>query len=376
MKELPPDLNALFFFKKYFIYLLIFLIPSFSFATTKDVKVVYWANTIPKSVFDDFEKETGLKIISTVFDSDELLEAKLYAGLTGFDVIILSANPFLPNHLKAQFYQKIDKSKLSNYKHLDPIILEKLNNYDPGNLYTIPFSWGTAGIGADQDKVLKIMPNAPLHSWKIFFDPLILQKFQKCGIAMVDSSTEIIPLMLNYLGYSPHSLDRSELNEAKNALLKIRPYIKEINNSNYISNFANGNLCLALGWSGNILQARDAAHESKNGINISYHLANEMTPMWIETLAIHHAAPNLEGAHQFLNYMMRPEVAAFIANETGFANGNKSSHSFIKPHLINDKTLFPSNEIIQQFHMDHPAPLGYEKDRVRAWEQFKSGNKD
>lgn len=369
-------MNAAFFYKNYLICFLFFLTPYLSFAATKDVKIFYWANAIPKSVFTDFEKETGLNTISTIFDSDELLEAKLYAGLTGFDVIILTANPFLPNHLKAKFYQKLDKSKLPNYKNLDPLILKKLLNYDSDNLYTIPFSWGSAGMGIDRDKVLKIMPDAPINSWKLFFDPNILKNFQKCGIAVVDSSTEILPLMLHYLGYDPHSLKLDELNHAKEALLKIRPYIKEINNSNYISNFANGDLCLALGWSGNILQARNAARESKNGINITYHLANELTPMWIDIMAIHHEAPNPDGAHQFLNFMMRPDIAARITNETGFANGNLSSHPLIEPDLINDKTLFPPPEIIERFHMDHPAPLRYEQKRVRVWEQFKSNSKE
>jgi putrescine transport system substrate-binding protein len=352
--------------------MLSFFLASNLSAASEDIKVFYWANTIPRSVFEDFEKETGIHIIATIFDSDELLEAKLYAGLTGFDVIILTANPFLPNHLKAQFYQKLDKSKLNNYKHLDPAILRKLDFYDPGNAYAIPFSWGTAGIGMDAKKILEIMPNAPVQSWKIFFEPDILKNFQKCGVSMVDSPTEVIPLMLGYLGYNPHSLKLNELDHAMQRLRLIRPYIKEINNSNYISNFANGDLCLALGWSGNIIQARDAARNAKKGIDIEYKFANELTPMWIDIIAIHHEAPNADGAHKFLNFMMKPEISARITNETGFANGNLSSRAFISPHLLNDTVLFPSAEKIEHFHMDKPAPLRYEQKRVRAWEQFKS----
>jgi putrescine transport system substrate-binding protein len=356
------------------LYILFFcFIHSIGLGAPSQLNIYVWAHSISKQIIRDFEKKHDIKINMSFFDSDEVMEAKLYAGLTGFDLIMTSANPFLPNHLKAKFYQKLDKSKLPHYKHLDRIILKRLDEYDPGNNYAVPMLWGVAGIGYNPAKIKTIMPDAPINSWAMIFDPDIIAKFAKCGVAMLDVPTEVIPLMLGYHGKNPLSLTKQDLEFATEKLLQIRPYIKRINSQNYVSQLANGEICLALGWSADIMNARQYAKEANKGVTVEFAFAKELTPIHIDVFAIPTEAKHVDNAHKFIDFMLQPEIIALATEDTFYSNANPDSKKYLPKEIAESNVIFPASNDIMKYIMDKPAPLRYEQMRIRAWQRFKKG---
>ena len=342
-------------------------------ATTAEqvVNVYNWSDYIAPDTITNFEKETGIKVRYDVFDSNEVLEAKLLAGNTGYDIVVPSAN-FVSRQIKAGIFQPLDKSKLPNAKNLDPAVMQVLAGYDPDNQHVLPYLWGTTGIGYNVAKVKERMNDAPITSWDMLFKPEIAARFKDCGISVLDTASEVVPIMLRYLNLPTGSQSEEDLATAEAALLQVRPYIKYFHSSQYINDLANGELCLVMGWSGDIFQARDRAAEANNGNDIAYVIPKEGTLMWFDTMAIPKDAPHVENAYKFLDYILRAEVAAAISNSVQYANGNAASMPMMDTKLATDPVVYPDQATRATLFPNVVNPPDYDRLVTRAWTRIKT----
>jgi putrescine transport system substrate-binding protein len=335
------------------------------------VNVYNWSDYIDESILEDFEKETGIKVVYDVFDSNDILETKLLAGGTGYDVVVPTGG-FLSRQIQAGVFQKLDKSKLTNLGNMWDVVSKRTAIYDPGNAYSINYMWGTTGIGYNVKKIAERMPDAPVDSWKLIFDPEILAKFADCGVFLLDASEEIIPAALNFIGEDPNSHDPKVIEKANDVLMAIRPYIQKFHSSEYINALANGDICIAVGWSGDVLQARDRAAEADNGVEISYSTPVEGALMWFDQMAIPKDAPHTDNAHKFINYIMRPEVMAKASNYVYFANGNKASQELLDQEVIGDTAIYPAAAALETLYITTPYPPKVQRVVTRLWTKVKS----
>ncbi len=338
----------------------------------KVVNVYNWSDYIDPKTLEAFTKETGIKVNYDVFDSNEVLQTKLLAGNTGYDVVVPSAS-FLELQIKAGVFQKLDKAKLPNWKNLDPDILKRVGLHDPGNQYAVNHMWGTDALGYNIDKIKAIDPNAPLDSWNMLFDPKEAAKFKDCGISVLDAPDEVIGVALAYLGKDPNSEKAEDLKAAEDLLMKIRPYIRMIHSSQYIDALANGEICLSLGWSGDILQSKSRAEEAKQGVKIGLSVPKEGTIIWFDMYAIPADAPHPDNAHAFINYMMRPEVAAANSNFVHYANGNAASVPLIDPAVHNDPGVYPPKETMDKLFPNLARTAEFTRQMNRTWTRFTTG---
>lgn len=341
-------------------------------AQDRVVNVYNWSDYIDESILEDFTKETGIKVVYDVFDSNEVLETKLLAGGTGYDVVVPTGT-FLGRQIQAGAFQKLDKSKLENLKNLWPEIMQRIEKYDPGNEYAINYMWGTTGIGYNVEKVKEIMPDAPVDSWDMVFNPEIAAKFADCGIYMLDTADEMFPAALNYLGLDPDSSSTEDFEKASELLLKVRPYVQKFHSSEYINALANGDICIAVGWSGDVLQARDRAAEADNGVTVEYVIPKEGAMMWFDNMAVPVDAPHVAEAHEFLDYMMRPEVIAKATNYVFYANGNKASQEFVLEEIMNDKAVYPDDATVNNLFTTTTKSPKAMRVRTREWTKVKTG---
>jgi putrescine transport system substrate-binding protein len=341
-------------------------------ATGKEVRIYNWSDYIDEQILKDFEKETGIKPVYDVFDSNEMLEAKLLAGGSGYDVVVPSA-AFLARQIKAGVFQKLDKSKLPNLKNMWPLILERTARYDPDNAYSINYMWGTTGIGYNEAKVKERMPDAPVNSWSLIFDPNVISKFKDCGVHMLDAADDIMPAALNYLGLDPNSKKDDDLQKAAELLEKIRPYVIKFHSSEYINALANGDICIAVGYSGDILQARDRAEEAEGGVSIVYSLPKEGAQMWFDQMAIPADAKNVEEAHAFLNYIMTPEVIAKASNYVNYANGNLASQQFLDEAVKGDTSIYPDEQTLGRLYVQDAYEGKTQRLVTRLWTKIVTG---
>jgi putrescine transport system substrate-binding protein len=338
----------------------------------KLVNVYNWSDYIDPSVLKDFEAQTGIKVNYDVFDSNEVLETKLLAGNTGYDVVVPSAN-FLERQIKAGVFQKLDKSRLPNLKNSDPAINQRLALYDPGNEHGVNYLWGTSGIGYNVAKVRERMPDAPLDSWRILYDPAVISKFKDCGVSVLDAPSEVVSTVLVYLGKDANSLSPDDLAQAEKVLLAIRPYLRYVDSARYIEDLANGETCIALGWIGDVLQARDRARDAGKGIEIKYSLPREGAIMFFDMLAIPADAPHPGNALLFVNYMLRPEVAAKNSSFVNYANGNSASWPLLPDRLRSDPNIYPPPAVRAKLVPNLAQPANYTRLLTRTWTRFKTG---
>jgi putrescine transport system substrate-binding protein len=336
------------------------------------VNVYNWSDYIDESILEQFEEETGITVVYDVYDSNEVLETKLLAGGTGYDVVVPTGS-FMQRQIQAGVYQKLDKSKLDNLDNLWDPIMERVAKYDPGNEYSINYMWGTTGIGYNVDAVEERLGTDTVTSWEVLMDPDTLAKFADCGVHFLDAPTELFPAALNYLGMDPNSHDVDDLNRAADHLQKLRPHVKQIHSSAYINALANGDACLVIGWSGDVLQARDRAAEAENDVRVEYAIPDEGALMWFDNMAIPADAPHPENAHVFLDFMMRPEVIAKASNYVYYANGNKASQQYLNDDVINDPAIYPSEDAIQNLYVHEPYPPRVQRTVNRLWTRFKTG---
>ncbi|MGR3495445.1 polyamine ABC transporter substrate-binding protein [Citreimonas sp.] len=342
-------------------------------ASAQEVRVYNWSDYIDEELLTKFEEETGIDLIYDVFDSNEVLETKMLAGGSGYDVVVPTGT-FLQRQIQAGAFQPLDKSQLPNLDNMWDTIEERTAVYDPGNEYSINYMWGTTGIGADVNKVTDILgEDAPLDSLDLIFDPENMEQLAECGVMFLDAPTEMIPAALTYAGLDPDRKDEEALAAAEEVLMAVRPYVQKFHSSEYINALANGDICVAFGWSGDILQARDRAAEAENGVEIVYNAPEEGALMWFDQMAIPVDAPNPEAAHTFLNFIMDAQNMAQATNYVYFANGNEASQEFLNEDVIGDTAIYPSAEALENLYTVTPFPPREQRDLTRMWTRVKSG---
>jgi putrescine transport system substrate-binding protein len=343
-------------------------------AEDKVLNIYNWSDYIAEGTVPGFAKATGIDVHYDVYDSNEVLEAKLLAGGSGYDLVVPSAAPYLARQAQAGVYLPIDKQKLKNYGNLDPQIMNAAANADPGNRFGVPYLWGTTGIGYNKKMVAqRLGPDAPVDSAALLFDPKNAQKLKDCGISLLDSAQEIFPAALSYLGRDPLSRDPKDLEAAAAAVAAIRPYVRKFHSSQYINDLANGDLCVAWGYSGDVIQARNRAAEAKNGIDIGYSIPREGAMLWIDMMAIPKDAPHPGNALAFIDYVLRPETIAAISNEVAYANPNTKATALVAAALRDDPGIYPPADVRQRLYFDKPVTPHYERLRTRAWTRVKTG---
>ncbi|AQZ94382.1 extracellular solute-binding protein [Halopseudomonas phragmitis] len=337
------------------------------------VNVYNWSDYIAEDTLANFQAETGIRVVYDVFDSNEVLEAKLLSGNSGFDIVVPS-DSFLAKQIKAGAFLPLDRSKLPNWEHLDPVLLKALETNDPGNQFAFPYLWGTTGIGYNVDKVKAVLgEDAPVDSWDLVFKPENIAKLASCGVAFLDAPSEITPAALFYLGLPPSSTNADDYAKAEELMMSIRPHITYFHSSKFITDLANGDICVAVAWSGDVIQAADRAEEAENGQVIEYVIPKEGAPMWFDMMAIPRDARNVDNAHAFLNYIMKPEVIAEISNYVAYANGNLASKSLIDPEVLNDPSIYPPEETLNKLFTLAELPVNIERVRTRSWTRIKAG---
>ena len=346
--------------------------PSTPAAEEKVLNVYNWSDYIDPGVVADFTRETGIEVNYDVFDANEVLETKLLAGNSGYDVVVPSAY-FLERQVKAGVFAKLDKSKLPGLANLDPGLVASAERHDPGGEHSVVYLWGTTGIGFDAGKVRAIMPDAPVDSWALVFDPAVVSKFKDCGVSVLEDPTDMVGTMLVFLGKDPNSESEADLKLAEDRLLAIRPYIRQISSSQYIEGLANGDLCIAVGYSGDVLQARDRAAEAGKPVDIRFSIPKEGALVWFDTLAIPADAKHPGNAHLFIDYLMRPEVAARNSNFVNYANANAVSTPLVNEDLRNDAGIYPDAATKARLQPNLAKSAEYSRQLNRAWTRFTTG---
>ena len=336
------------------------------------VNVYNWNDYIGERTLHNFEAATGIKPVYDVFDSNETLEGKLLAGHTGYDVVVPS-NHFLQKQIQAGIFQKLDRSKLPNWNNLDPALMKQLEANDPGNAYSVPYLWGTNGIGYNVDKVKAVLGVDHIDSWSAIFEPQNIKKLSECGVAFLDSADEMMPAVLNYLGLDPNSQNADDIAKAEAKLLEVRPYVTYFHSSKYITDLANGDICVAAGFSGDILQARSRADEAGKGVKIAYSIPKEGANLWFDMLAIPADSKNVDQAHAFINYLLEPKVIAEVSDYVGYANPNTKAGDLMDQDVRNDPSVYPPQVVLNKLYISAQLPARVQRLMTRAWTKVKSG---
>ncbi|MGJ5617909.1 polyamine ABC transporter substrate-binding protein [Sulfitobacter sp. MF3-043] len=344
-----------------------------STAIAEEVRVYNWSDYIDESLLEKFETETGIDLIYDVFDSNEVLETKMLAGGSGYDVVVPSGT-FLQRQITAGAFQKLDQSKLTNSGNMWDVINTRVAKYDPGNQYAINYMWGTTGIGVNINKVKEVLgDNAPVDSLALIFEPANMEKLASCGVHFLDAPAEIIPAALAYMGEDPDSQDPDVIATVEPTLTAVAPFVQKFHSSEYINALANGDICVAFGWSGDILQARDRAAEADNGVEIEFNAPSEGALMWFDNMAIPVDAPNPDGAHKFLNFIMDAQNMAAASNYVYYANGNLASQEFLEEDVIGDPAIYPTPETLENLYTTSPYGPKVQRVVTRLWTKIKSG---
>jgi putrescine transport system substrate-binding protein len=347
-------------------------------AEEKQLHIYNWSDYIAPDTITNFEKETGIAVTYDVYDGNEVLEAKLLAGHSGYDIVVPSASPFMARQITAGAYLPLDKGKLPNLANLDPALVALAAVADPGNAHGVPYLWSATGIGYNVAMLERALggPAAgatPRDSLALLFDSTIAAKLARCGIELLDTPQEVIPAALAYLGIDPTSRELADLDRAVALLDEVRPFVRRFHSSQYINDLAAGDICIALGYSGDVIQARNRAQEAESGVEIAFRVPREGAQMSIDMLAIPVDAPHPDNAHQFIDYILRPETIAAITNSVSYPNPNRAATAFVMPEIRDDPGIYPPDTVRRLFYMDRPAPHAYERARMRAWNRMKSG---
>src|SRR5208283_1415852 len=341
-------------------------------AKERVVNVFNWSDYIDARTLDDFTRETGVKVVYDTYDSNEILDTRLLAGATGYDVVAPSAT-FLARQIKAGVFRPLDKSKLPNSKNLWPEIAAKLQRYDPGNQYAVDYMWYTTGIAYNVAKIKERLGDKPIVSWEQVLRPENLKKFADCGVYVIDSPEDLFSVTLSFLKLDPNSKKPEDIKRAEEHLSALRRYIKKFHSSEYINALANGDICLAIGWSGDSFQARSRAREAGNGVEIAFAIPREGTLISLDTLAIPKDAPHPDEAHALIDYLLRPEVAARNTNATHFANGVAASRPLIDPTILGNPSIYLDEATMSRLFAVTAPDLATQKTITRAWTHVKTG---
>jgi putrescine transport system substrate-binding protein len=342
-------------------------------AEQRVVNFYNWSNYVAPGVLEDFTRETGIKVVYDTFDANETLETRLLAGKSGYDVVVPTAY-FLQRQITAHVFQKLDKSRLPNLANAWPVVVQRLAIYDPGNLYAANYMWGTTGVGYNVKAVQKILgPEARIDSWDIVFKPENLAKFKECGVHMLDSADDIFPAALSYLGLDPNSTRPADLEKAADLVGKVTPYVRKFHSSEYLSALATGEICLVVGWSGDVMQARSRAAEAKSDVEIGYTIPKEGAQMFFDNLAIPADAKNVAEAYELINYLYRPDVAAKNSDFLSYANGNLASQKLIDPKILSDKNIYPDEPTLAKLFVITARDPATQRVINRLWTKVKTG---
>jgi putrescine transport system substrate-binding protein len=343
-------------------------------AAERVVNVYNWSDYVAPSVVESFTKETGIRVRYDTFDSNDTLETKLLAGKSGYDVVVPTAY-FMERQIKIGIFQKLDKTKLPNLANMWPEISARLAAYDPGNEYAVNYMWGTTGIGYNSKNAREALgaDGRSIDSWDIVFKPEYLSRFKDCGVHMLDSSDDILPAALRYLGLDPNSTAEDDLNRAADLVSLVRPMVRKFHSSEYVNALASGEICLAVGYSGDIKQAQKRASEAKKKIDIAYVIPKEGAQLWFDNLAIPRDAKNVAEAYAFIDYLQKPEMAAANSNYVAYANGNLASQKFVDPALLNDKSVYPDEATMQRLFTINAHDRKTERLMNRLWIRVKTG---
>ena len=337
----------------------------------KVLNLYIWDNYLAPDTISSFEKLTGIKVRVSYFDSNETLESRILTGNSGFDVVVPVAH-FFQRQIRGGAYLSLDKKQLPNLANLDPAIMARVALNDPGNAHGVVYTWGTYGIGYNEKMVAQALPNVPLNSWRLIFDPTFSAKLAKCGINLLDTPAGVTRLVLKYLGKNPNAPSAQDLADVETVLSKIRPYIRNIDSSNYIEALANGDICIAFSYSGDVIQARNRAREAKNGIQIDYMIPEEGSLLWFDMLAVPRDAPNVANAYLLINYLMNPQVIANISNFIGFANANSGASPLLNASLASDPIIYPPPDQQQRLFVQTEDSPEQTRAITRMWQKFKT----
>lgn len=337
------------------------------------VNVYNWAEYTAPDTISGFEQKTGIKVRYDTFDSNDTLQAKLLTGKSGYDVVVPSTH-YAARQIEAGLFQKLDKSKIPNWEHLDPDIMAVLADVDPGNDYLIPWGYGTNGLGYNVTKAKEILgEDAALGNWDMLFNAENAEKLKGCGISMLDEAAQVFPAVLHYLGKDPNSSDPEDYKEALALLKTIRPFIRQFSSSGYIDELAAGDLCMVYGFSGDVMISSYRANEAKKDYKVDYYIPDGGAPVWFDTMAIPKGAAHVEAAHTFINYIETPTVHAAITNTMFFPNANKSAREHVMPEVANNPMIYPPAEVAKTLFVIKPQPLAVQRLQTRMWSELKSG---
>jgi len=352
---------------------LLLLSSTVALAEDKALNVYNWSDYIAKSTIPGFEKETGVKVKYDVYDSDDTLMAKMLTGKAGYDIVVPTSN-FMAKQIEAGIYQKLDKSKMPNLANLDKGLMAQVAGADAGNAHGVPWAWGTDGLGYNLTKVHAILgKDAPLDSWDILFDPKYVSKLKGCGVSLLDQANDVFASTLHYLGKDPNSKNPADYQAAFEQLKKIRPYVTQFNSSGYINDLANGDICLALGWSGDVNIAKHRAIEAKKSYQIAYVIPKGGAPVWFDMMVIPKDAAHPEAALKWINYIEDPKVNAEITNEVFYPTANMMARKYVKPEIANDPTIYPPESVMKTLFLLKPIPADIIRLENRLWTQLKTG---
>jgi putrescine transport system substrate-binding protein len=341
-------------------------------AQEKVVNVYNWNDYVDPRVLEDFTRETGIKVVYDTYDNNEIVETKMLAGRSGYDIVVPSA-PFLQRMVAANLFQPLDLGKLPNHKNLWPEIQKRLATYDPGNRHAVPYLWGTIGIGVNTAKVKERLGGSIPESWDILLDPKVSAKLKDCGIHVLDGPEDLLPNVLRALRLDPNSKNANDITKAGDALFRVRDNIRKFHSSEYINALAGGDICMAVGFSGDILQARKRAKEAGNGVDIAYIIPKEGAQMWFDSMVIPKDAPNPENALAFINYMLRPAVAAANSNLVEYASANLAAKPLIKPEVRDNPGVYPDEATLARLFTNTAYDERIQRTVTRVWTRVKTG---
>lgn len=331
-----------------------------------------WSDYIQPAVIADFEREYGIHVNYDVFDSNEILETKLLTGHTNYDVVVPSA-AFLERQVQADVYQKLDKAWLPNLKYVDPDVERHLSKYDGGVEYSVDYMWITSGVGYNTSEIRAHMTNAPVDSWRMLFDPQVVARFADCGVSVLDAPSEVVGTVLLYIGRNANSDSPQDLKAAEQVLHAMRPYVRYVDSSGYIDKLANGDICLAMGWSGDVKQAHDRAQEAGKGIDLAYSIPQEGAIANYDVLAIPADAPHVRNAYLFINFLLRPDIAARNSNLIKYANADLPDIQPLDPAVRSDPGVYPPAAVRARLVPERARPAAYQRLLTRMWTRFKTG---
>jgi putrescine transport system substrate-binding protein len=339
----------------------------------KVLNLYSWTDYFPKSLRAQFQAQTGVRVNLAVFDSPDTVETVLSVGRSGYDLVIVNAAPHLGREAPKGFFKKLDKARIPNLKNTDPQVMQVLQQMDPGNQYAVPWMWGTTGIMYDRDKIKSLQAVLPANPLDLLFKKELSSKFAGCGISMLDNWQDVMPMVARYLGQPDISTDAAALDAVVSKLLEAKPYLRRIASSGYFEQLANGELCLALGYSGDAMIARRMVKETQGKRVVEYAFPRERTPLYIDAIAIPADAPNPDAAQAFVNFIMRPDVSAAVVRDIGFAPGNAAAVPLLEPAVRNNPAVFPPADLRARFALGRIYNATESRIYNRAWQRFKTG---